>query len=44
MGNIKQNFKKNGVVDIEVLENVVNELKLINDVLGVEHSIDTLLR
>jgi hypothetical protein len=35
------------VVDIEALEGVVNELKaklntLINDVLGVEHSIDNI--
>jgi seryl-tRNA synthetase len=38
-------LKNNGIVDIEALEGVVNELKtklntLINDVLGVEHSID----
>jgi seryl-tRNA synthetase len=38
-------LKNNDVVDIEALEGVVNELKtelntLINDVLGVEHSID----
>jgi regulator of PEP synthase PpsR (kinase-PPPase family) len=38
-------LKNNGIVDIEVLEGVVNELKtklntLINDFLGVEHSID----
>jgi methyl-accepting chemotaxis protein len=40
-------LKNNGVVDIEALEDVVNELKtklntLINDVLGVEHSIDNI--
>jgi seryl-tRNA synthetase len=40
-------LKNNGVVDIEALEGAVNELKtklntLINDVLGVEHSIDNI--
>jgi regulator of PEP synthase PpsR (kinase-PPPase family) len=40
-------LKNNGVVDIEALEGVINELKtklntLINDVLGVEHSIDNI--
>jgi hypothetical protein len=40
-------LKNNGVVDIEVLEGVVNELKaklntLISDVLGVEHNIDNI--
>jgi chromosome segregation ATPase len=40
-------LKSNGVVDIEALEGAVNELKtklntLINDVLGVEHSIDNI--
>jgi low affinity Fe/Cu permease len=40
-------LKNNGVVDIEALEDVVNELKtklntLINDVFGVEHSIDNI--
>jgi uncharacterized protein YoxC len=40
-------LKNNGFVDIEALENVVNELKaklntVINDVLGVEHSIDNI--
>jgi FtsZ-binding cell division protein ZapB len=40
-------LKNNGVVDIDVLEGVVNELKaklntLINDVLGVEHSNDNI--
>jgi regulator of PEP synthase PpsR (kinase-PPPase family) len=40
-------LKNNGVVDIEVLEGVVNELKtklntLINHVLGEEHSIDNI--
>jgi prefoldin subunit 5 len=40
-------LKNNGVVDIEALESVVNELKtklntLINDVLGVEHTIDNI--
>jgi regulator of PEP synthase PpsR (kinase-PPPase family) len=44
---LNKNFKNNGVVDIEALEGVVNELKtklntLINDVLGVEHSIDNI--
>jgi seryl-tRNA synthetase len=40
-------LKNNGVIDIEALEGVVNELKtklnmLINDVLGVEHSVDNI--
>jgi archaellum component FlaC len=40
-------LKNNGIVDINALEGVVNELKtkfntLINDVLGVEHSIDNI--
>jgi hypothetical protein len=40
-------LKNNGVVDIEAFVGVVNELKtklntLINDVLGVEHSIDNI--
>jgi seryl-tRNA synthetase len=40
-------LKNNGVVDMEALVGVVNELKaklntLINDVLGVEHSIDNI--
>jgi regulator of PEP synthase PpsR (kinase-PPPase family) len=40
-------LKNNGVVDVEALEGVVNELKaklntLINDVLGVEHTIDNI--
>jgi FtsZ-binding cell division protein ZapB len=38
-------LKNNGIVDITALEAVIEELKtklntLINDVLGVEHSID----
>jgi regulator of PEP synthase PpsR (kinase-PPPase family) len=44
---INRILKNNGVVDIEALESVVNKLKtklntLINDVLGVEHSIDSI--
>jgi regulator of PEP synthase PpsR (kinase-PPPase family) len=40
-------LKNNGVVDIEALEGIINELKtklntLINDILGVEHSIDNI--
>jgi hypothetical protein len=40
-------LKNNGVVDIEAMEGVANELKtklntLMNDVLGVEHSIDNI--
>jgi iron-sulfur cluster repair protein YtfE (RIC family) len=47
LGNIKQNLKNNGIVDVEVLVGVVNELKaklntLIKDVLGVEHSINNI--
>jgi hypothetical protein len=40
-------LKNNGIVDVEALATVVNELKtklntLINDVLGVERSIDNI--
>jgi gas vesicle protein len=40
-------LKNNGVVDIEALEGVVNELKtklntLVNDMLGVEHNMDNI--
>jgi uncharacterized protein YoxC len=40
-------LKNNGIVDVEVLGGVVNELKaklntLINDVLGIEHTIDNI--
>jgi hypothetical protein len=40
-------LKNNGIVDVEALEGVVHELKaklntLINDVLGVEHTIDNI--
>jgi hypothetical protein len=40
-------LKNNGIVDVAALEGVVNELKtklntLINDMFGVEHSIDNI--
>jgi hypothetical protein len=40
-------LKNNGIVDVEALVGVVNEMKtklntLINDVLGVEYSIDNI--
>jgi division protein CdvB (Snf7/Vps24/ESCRT-III family) len=43
----KKNLKNNKIINIETLKNIINKLKtklntLINDVLGVEHTIDNI--